>query len=108
MSCFSALFGLLATQATVDGARARKLVGEGAQLVDVRTPGEFAGGALPGAKNIPVDGLAGRLGEIDPKRPVIVYCRSGMRSSKAAAMLTERGYTVHDLGAIGNWTATEG
>ena len=55
---------------------ARRLVESGARLVDVRTPGEFAAGHLPGAINIPVQDLERRLHELGPKQaPIVVYCR---------------------------------
>ncbi len=88
----------------VDGAQARALVAEGAQLVDVRTPGEFGGGHIEGAVNIPVHEVAARAGELDRERPVVVYCQSGMRSAGAARALRAAGFTaVHDLGSIGAW-----
>jgi phage shock protein E len=77
-------------------------VNDGAVLLDVRTPGEFASGHLDGAVNIPVDELADRLGEIEGDQ-VVVYCRSGHRSAKAAAVLEGAGKQVTDLGAMGNW-----
>jgi rhodanese-related sulfurtransferase len=42
-------------------------------LVDVRTPKEYEGGHLPGARLIPVGEVADRLSEIDPDKPTIVY-----------------------------------
>lgn len=85
-------------------AEARRLVGAGARLLDVRTSGEFAGGHLPGALNVPVGDLADRLGELDPRRPTVVYCQSGMRSASAARLLRKSGFReVHDLGAMARW-----
>jgi hydroxyacylglutathione hydrolase len=63
------------------------------QLIDVRNPGEYRDGALPGARNIPLATLPGRLGELDPERPVLLYCRSGNRSVIAAALLEAHGFT---------------
>ncbi len=86
-------------------AEAHRLVAAGARLVDVRTPGEFAGGALPGAVNIPLDQLSTRVGELqkDPK-PVVVYCASGMRSGQAKRILAGAGLTeVYDLGGMSRW-----
>ena len=86
-------------------AEAHRLVAAGARLVDVRTPGEFSGGALPGAINIPLGDLPGRVGELkkDP-RPVVVYCASGMRSGQAKRILAGAGLAeVYDLGGIGRW-----
>lgn len=83
---------------------ARRLVGAGAQLVDVRTGGEFAGGHLPGAINVPVGDLSSRLRELDPQRTTVVYCQSGMRSASAARLLRKSGFReVHDLGAMARW-----
>ncbi|MGV4923230.1 MBL fold metallo-hydrolase [Streptomyces sp. BHT-5-2] len=65
---------------------------DGPQLVDVRNPAEYAAGALPGARNIPLAALADRLDELDPARPVILYCRSGNRSLIAAALLEAHGF----------------
>jgi phage shock protein E len=88
----------------VDGAEARRLVGGGALLLDVRTPAEFAGKHVDGALNIPVQVLGQRLGDVGSKdRPIVVYCQSGGRSARAAVELRAAGYTVHDLGGIGNW-----
>lgn len=86
-------------------AEAHRLVAAGARLVDVRTPAEFAGGALPGAVNIPLDQLAGRAAELKKEaKPVVVYCASGMRSGQAKRILAGAGLTeVHDLGGIGRW-----
>lgn len=89
----------------VSGSEARRLVADGARLVDVRTPGEFAAGHLPGAVNIPVQELDRRMAELDAKdRPIVLYCRSGNRSGHAARMLEGAGYSqVHDLGAMSRW-----
>ena len=64
-------------------------------VLDVRTEGEFAAGHLADAKLIPVQQLEQRLGELDQldhDRPVLVYCRSGNRSTVAARMLVDRGF----------------
>lgn len=73
-----------------------------ALLLDVRTPREFASNGLDGATNIPVQNLDDRLDEVGAKdRPVVVYCRSGNRSGRAARMLERAGYqTVYDLGGL--------
>lgn len=89
----------------VGSSDARRLVAEGARLVDVRTAQEFAAGHIPGAVNIPLQELGHRLGELDAKeRPIVVYCRSGNRSGNAARMLRSAGYSeAHDLGSISRW-----
>jgi rhodanese-related sulfurtransferase len=82
--------------------------GQGAdhELIDVRTPQEFAGGHIQGAINIPVESLAGRLDEVPQGKPIVVYCRSGNRSATAADILVQNGYqSVFDLGGIQDWIA---
>jgi rhodanese-related sulfurtransferase len=84
---------------------AHTLVAEGAALLDVRSPGEFGGGHLDGARNIPVGEIARRSGEVGGKdRPVIVYCASGTRSAAAKRVLKSAGFSrVYNLGAMSNW-----
>lgn len=82
----------------------RELVANGALLLDVRTPEEFADRHLDGAVNIPVQELGARVRELGAKdRPVVVYCRSGARSASATKLLKNAGYEVLDIGGIGNW-----
>lgn len=87
------------------GADARKLVEGGARLLDVRSPGEFASGHVPGAINVPLDALERRLGEVGPKeRTVVVYCASGARSAAAKRVLMSKGYAdVKNLGPMSAW-----
>lgn len=89
----------------ISGDEARKLVQEGALLVDVRSPGEFAGGHIEGAINIPMQDLKGRLDELgDNRSEIVVYCQSGGRSAIAKRLLERNGFeNVHDLGGIGQW-----
>jgi rhodanese-related sulfurtransferase len=82
---------------------ARKLVAEGAHLVDVRTPHEYAQGALPGAVNIPLQNLLAGMQQLEQGKPIILYCASGMRSQQAARALSLFGHSsVHDLGGLHN------
>lgn len=77
----------------------------GAALVDVRTPAEFAAGAIPGAVNLPLDELRERHGEI-ADGPVIVHCQVGQRGHTAARLLTQLGYDVRNLdGGYRTWLA---
>lgn len=82
---------------------------EGAQehvLVDVRTESEFASGYIEGAINIPVQELAQRLDELPADATIIVYCRSGNRSTQASNILSDAGYTsIYDMGGIVQWQA---
>jgi rhodanese-related sulfurtransferase len=88
----------------VDGPQAHAYVEDGAVLVDVRTPEEFAAGHIEGAINVPVQSLPAGSEAIPADRPVVVYCRSGARSARAAAMLLDAGWTqVYDLGPMSAW-----
>jgi rhodanese-related sulfurtransferase len=79
--------------------------GKGFQLVDVRQPGEYGGGHLPGALLIPLKELPGRLPELDPQQPTIVYCAVGGRSLAAAQFLQGQGFAeVYNMpGGIKGW-----
>lgn len=80
---------------------------EGVQLVDVRTPEEFADGHLPNAININVNDASfeAETAKLDKDKPVMVYCKSGGRSAKAASNLNTQGFkNVSDLdGGITSW-----
>jgi rhodanese-related sulfurtransferase len=76
---------------------ARKLIDEGAQIVDVRADHEWEAGRIAGATHLSLPELPQRLGEIDKGRPVVVYCRGGNRSTMATDALAEAGYDAHKL-----------
>lgn len=67
------------------------------QLVDTRTPKEYAKGHAPGFVNIPLDQLRERLPELDPKRPVFVMCHTGIRSYIASRILVGHGFDVSNF-----------
>lgn len=77
------------------------------QLVDVRTPEEFADGFIKGAKNINVNdaNFETEIQKLDKTKPVYIYCRSGARSQTAATKMVELGFTeIYDLeGGYMNW-----
>jgi phage shock protein E len=89
--------------------QAEKQLAEGAQLLDVRTKEEWDEGHLKGATLVTVteEGFLEKAkAKLDPKKPVVVYCRSGARSAKATEQLREAGFTIHDLaGGITAWKA---
>ena len=85
------------TTREISREEAQKLVAEGAQLLDVRVDHEWEAGRIAGATHLPLAELAGRAGEIDKDRPVVLYCRGGNRSTMAAAALAEAGYDAHKL-----------
>jgi len=61
------------------------------QIVDVRNLDEYENGHIGGALHIPLDQLGGRAKELDPKKEIIVYCRSGVRSLRAVEVLNSMG-----------------
>lgn len=92
----------------VDREEARKLIDEGAQLIDVRADHEWEAGRIAGAKHLPLPELPQRTGEIDQDKPVVIYCRGGNRSSMATAALTEAGFDAVKLseGIVG-WSEAD-
>lgn len=83
-----------APAAASTGSDLKALLDGKALVVDVRTPGEFASGHHARAVNIPVDQVQSRIAEFgDKKKPVVVYCASGVRSSRAKQALEAAGYT---------------
>ena len=87
MNFFKQLFGGGAT------ADLKGIIAEGAFLVDVRTPGEFAEGHVKGSVNIPLDRVQTQLAKFKNKKNIIVFCRSGGRSSQAKSILEQNGFT---------------
>ncbi len=75
-----------------DTTQMEKLIKEGAFLVDVRTPAEFAEGHVQGSTNIPLDQVPNQLAKFKGKEPIIVFCRSGNRSGQAKMILEQNGF----------------
>lgn len=78
-------------------------------VIDVRTPGEYGGGHLPGALNIPLDQIPRALPDIRhaiDRGDVLIVCASGARSENARRILAENGITAATLsGGTGAWAA---
>ena len=68
------------------------LMKKGAQIIDVRTPGEFNAGHIKGSINIPLQNVQNNLSKIKRDKPVITCCASGMRSASAKNILKANGY----------------
>lgn len=60
------------------------------QLIDVRSPSEFAAGHIPGAANMPMQEAESRLDDLNRRVPVILVCQSGTRASMTCAVLADR------------------
>jgi phage shock protein E len=87
--------------ASKDDVALQTAIKNGAFLVDVRTPSEFAGGSVKGAVNIPLDRIPYELNKFKNKTDVIVFCRSGSRSSQAKAYLDHNG--IKNVWNGGTW-----
>lgn len=82
-----------------------QLISDGAFLVDVRSPSEFSSGNVKGSINIPLDQILKELDKFKGKKNIVVFCRSGMRSSQAKAILEQNGFTNVTNG--GTWKKIE-
>ena len=91
---------------SMDDLAKRLRKNKGLLVVDVRSPGEFRSGHIPGAINIPVDEVTETLSSRYPdhNQAVYVYCLSGGRASSAARALVAQGYRcVYNCGGINDW-----
>ncbi|MFN8108185.1 MAG: rhodanese-like domain-containing protein [Nocardioidaceae bacterium] len=70
---------------------------DGAAIVDVREPDEYAGGHVPGALLMPVSQVPTRVDDIDKARPVYIICRSGQRSLGISEYLTQLGFDARSV-----------
>lgn len=75
----------------------KALLANGAVIVDVRNPGEYAQGHIRGSINIPLGQLTGKMGSLKNKT-VITCCQSGIRSSAARSSLTKAGIECYNGG----------
>ena len=81
---------------TAQWNQTEELRNSGYQLIDVRTPSEYGNGSIPGAINIPVDEIRGRVAEIK-KEPILVNCQVGQRGHTATMLLKELGFDATNL-----------
>jgi phage shock protein E len=82
------------------GTDFKALQRQGAVIIDVRTAGEFSGGHIKGAINIPVDSIRSKINDIKKKgKPVITCCASGMRSGSATSILKQAGVEAYNGGS---------
>lgn len=78
--------------AAIPEITAAELMEQNIMLLDVRNEDEFVGGALPGAKLIPLPVLEKRIAELNPDQEMVVYCHAGKRSQQACEILSARGF----------------
>lgn len=93
------------TDVSVDEAKEMIHNGE-VEVIDVRTPEEFAAGHIPGAKLVPLQVLESMQSELNKERKYVVVCRSGNRSTEASGILAENGFkNIYNMtGGMNEWT----
>ena len=80
---------------------------DGRAVVDVREPGEYVGGHVPGAVLMPMGQLSSRIGELDRGRPVYVICASGNRSRAMSDFLARAGFDARSVdGGTAAWAGS--
>jgi phage shock protein E len=100
MNILQKLFGAAPVQ------NLQEAIAQGALLVDVRSPGEFAQGHVKGSVNIPVETVANNIQQFKNHPAIIVFCRSGNRSSMAKSILEQHGFT--NVINAGTWNTVAG
>ena len=107
LAAFFALLPRLNKGSRVSAREAKALIESGdCLLLDVREAGEYAGGHIPGAVNLPLDQIkaGAELLPPDKDRLILVYCLTGRRADRAGKALKALGYTrVKNMGGIMNW-----
>jgi phage shock protein E len=98
MSFLKRLFG--------PGLDFKAMLNDGAIVIDVRSPGEFASGHVKGSKNIPLQQLASGVKSLKKDQKIITVCASGMRSGSAKSQLKSMGFQFVENG--GPWGRIQG
>jgi rhodanese-related sulfurtransferase len=83
---------LLASRESLSAESAGSLLAHGGQLVDIRSPADFRAGALPGARNLPMDALSYDFRYLDKHEPVILCGNQGVACVRAARLLAGQGF----------------
>lgn len=86
-----------------DLIKARKAVKNGALIVDVRTPQEFRVKHIMGSVNLPIQEIMKGKIPLPKNKEIVVYCRTGSRSSVSAKVLRELGWSVYDVATQSEW-----
>ncbi len=105
--CLSALSSFGQKVLTSDEFEQKLKEKQNAQLIDVRTPGEYQGGHIPEADNIDFknENFRKQIQSLDKNKPVFLYCLGGVRSKTASELLVKEGFReVYDLeGGYAKW-----
>lgn len=96
------MFGLFNRSASISADQLKVDRNSQTKIIDVRMPGEYRAGHIPGAENVPLNKIEGYTGNNNEK--VYVICQSGMRSKRAASILKKKGYDVVNIrGGMSQW-----
>ncbi len=99
------MFGLFNRIPTITTKQLETELNKKPTILDVRMPGEYRHGHIPGSKNFPLNKIEQYKGKTDDK--VYVVCQSGMRSKRAATVLKKKGYDVVNVrGGMSQWNGT--
>lgn len=97
------MFGLFKSIPSVNTAQLEAALRNKPVILDVRTSGEYRGGHIPGAENVPLNTIEQYKGKKEKK--LYVVCQSGMRSKRAASSLKKKGYEVVNVrGGMSQWS----
>ena len=96
---------MAADEQELEPERVAELLSSGeAQVIDVRTDGEYEAGRIGGAEHVPFDELTTRSETLDRSRPVVFYCQAGGRSAAAAQAFAASGWQAHTMaGGLAAW-----
>jgi rhodanese-related sulfurtransferase len=98
------VFGRFSAVSAVDVNELERALNEGATVIDVREPHEFAAGHVPGARLLPLGEVSHRLSELKGSTDIHVICATGNRSETAVRLLAKRGVgAVNVAGGTGAW-----
>ncbi|HNP32930.1 MAG TPA: rhodanese-like domain-containing protein [Flavobacterium sp.] len=87
------MFEILKNMFSKEDNNLAQIINDEAFLVDVRSPLEFSSEKVNGSVNIPVDQIQNHLAKFKNKKNIVVFCRSGARSSQAKSILERNGVT---------------
>ena len=97
------MLGLFKKILGINSPRLSDLIQVDSFLVDVRTSGEFSGGSVQGAVNIPLNQIQKQIATFKNKKNIVVFCASGVRSSQAKRILEQNG--IQNVINGGSWRA---